>query len=156
VRELDDWARQVQDPRCCVEVNLPDVGLRGDLLPGWYDDWVLLERERLRQVRLHALEAVARRLADAGRYGDALQAAYAAMRAEPLRESAHRSMIRVHMEEGNVCEALRAYERFRVLLADELGVQPSEQMARLVGGLRVAAQTGGCPGADAASMAASR
>lgn len=153
VRELDDWARQVQDPRSGVkEMNLPDVGLCGDLLPGWYDDWVLLERERLRQLRMHALEAVARRLADAGRYGDALQAAYAAMRAEPLRESAQRTVIRVHLAEGNVCEALQAYEQFRVLLADELGVQPSEQMARLVGGLGSAAPTGGCRCADTTPM----
>jgi DNA-binding SARP family transcriptional activator len=130
--------------RCCgQEVTLPDDALRGDLLPGWYDDWVLLERERLRQLRMHALEAVARRLGEAGRYGDALQAAYAAMRAEPLRESAHRIVIRLHLAEGNVCEARRAYEQFRVLLADELGVQPSEQMARLVRRLRATVPSGG-------------
>jgi DNA-binding SARP family transcriptional activator len=133
VHELSDWARRVRDPRVCLDdVNVPDVGLRGDLLPGWYDDWVLLERERLRQLRMHALEQVAARLTAAGRYGDALQAAYAAVRAEPLRESAHRTVVRVHVAEGNVTEALRAYEQFRSLLAEELGVQPSEQMAGLV------------------------
>jgi DNA-binding SARP family transcriptional activator len=156
VRELDEWARQVQDPRCGVGVDLPDVGLRGDLLPGWYDDWVLLERERLRQLRMHALEAVARRLADAGRYGDALQAAYAAMRAETLRESAHRTVIRVHLAEGNVCEALRAYEQFRVLLADELGVEPSEEMTQLVRGSLRRPGPVGTVRADTASMSARR
>lgn len=133
VRELGEWARRVRDPRCRPDdVEVPDVGLRGDLLPGWYDDWVLLERERLRQLRLHALELAAERLAAAGRYGDALQAAYAAMRAEPLRESAHRTVVRVHLAEGNVGEATRAYEQFRALLADELGVAPSGQMLDLV------------------------
>ncbi|MGY1690619.1 AfsR/SARP family transcriptional regulator [Geodermatophilus sp. SYSU D01105] len=156
VRELDDWARQVQDPRSCGEMDLPDVGLSGELLPGWYDDWVLLERERLRQVRMHALEAVARRLADVGRYGDALQAGYAAMRAEPLRESAHRIVIRLHLAEGNVCEALRAYEQFRQLLADELGIQPSEHMARLVRDLGATAPTGGCRCAGAGSLSGRR
>jgi DNA-binding SARP family transcriptional activator len=144
VRELDAWARQVQDPRSGErQMNLPDVGLCGDLLPGWYDDWVLLERERLRQLRMHALETVARRLADVGRYGDALQAAYAAMRAEPLRESAHRIVIHLHLAEGNVGEALRAYEQFRVLVADELGVPPSEHMARLVRCIRSAVLSSG-------------
>jgi DNA-binding SARP family transcriptional activator len=58
VRELYDWARRVADPRFrAAEVTLPDLGLHGELLPGWYDDFVLLERERLRQVRLHALGA---------------------------------------------------------------------------------------------------
>jgi DNA-binding SARP family transcriptional activator len=137
VRDLDDWARRVRDSGCSLDdVEIPEAGFRGELLPGWYDDWVLLERERLRQLRMHALELVAERLAAAGRYCDALQAAYAAVRAEPLRESAHRTVVRVHLAEGNTTEALRAHEQFRLLLADELGVQPSEQMARLVQGLR--------------------
>jgi DNA-binding SARP family transcriptional activator len=137
VHALEDWARRVRDPACCLlDVDVPDVGLRGELLPGWYDDWVLLERERLRQLRMHALEAVAARLAVAGRYGDALQAAYAAVRAEPLRESAHRTVIKIHLAEGNAAEARRAYEQFRVVLADELGVHPSEHMTRLVAALR--------------------
>jgi DNA-binding SARP family transcriptional activator len=137
VRELDDWARRVRDPgRSLDEVEVPESGFSGELLPGWYDDWVLLERERLRQVRMHALELLAERLAAAERYCEALQAAYAAVRAEPLRESAHRTVVRVHLAEGNATEALRAHDQFRDLLADELGVQPSEQMARLVEGIR--------------------
>jgi DNA-binding SARP family transcriptional activator len=136
VRELDDWARRVADPgSTTAEVALPDLGVHGELLPGWYDDWVLMERERLRQVRLHALEALAGRLTAAGRFADALQAALLAVRAEPLRESAHRAVIRVHLAERNLGEALRAYEHFRRLLADELGVRPSEQMDRLVAGI---------------------
>jgi len=103
-----------------------------DLLPGWYDDWVLFEREQLRQLRMHALEALARKLAVAGRHGEAVQAAYAAVRVEPLRESAHRVVVRVHLAEGNVTEAVRAYENFRALLADELGVRPTAQMEDLV------------------------
>jgi DNA-binding SARP family transcriptional activator len=133
VRELGDWAQRVVDPRVAVEdLAVPAAGLRGDLLPGWYDDWVLLERERLRQLLMHSLEAVAVRLTVAGRYCDALQAAYAAVRAEPLRETAHRTVVRVHLAEGNVAEAFRAYDVFRAMLGDELGGFPSEQMTRLV------------------------
>ena len=51
---------------------------------------------------------------------------------EPLRESAHRTVVCVHLAEGNVAEALRAYENFRTLLAHELGVRPSDHMRRLV------------------------
>jgi DNA-binding SARP family transcriptional activator len=133
VHELGHWADRARNPRVPLEeVEVPASGLRGELLPGWYDDWVLLERESLRQVRLHALERVAARLAAAGRYGDALEAAYAAVRAEPLRESAHRTVVCVHLAEGNVAEALRSFEHFRALLADELGVPPSSHMRRLV------------------------
>ena len=136
VHELTAWARRVLDPATEVDrLTTPDVGLRGELLPGWYDDWVLLERERLRQLRMHALEAIADKLAAAGRYGEAVQAAYAAVRAEPLRESAHRVVMRVHLAEGNLAEALRAYDSFRTLLADELGVLPTPQTSALVGHL---------------------
>lgn len=136
VRELEEWARRVSDPRRPLDDDgIPGSGSRGELLPGWFDDWVLVERERLRQLRMHALELMALRLSAAGRHGDALQAAYAAVHAEPLRESAHRTVVGVHLAEGNVAEALAAYDRFRGLLADELGVAPSEQMAGLVAGL---------------------
>ncbi len=133
VQELGEWAHRVTDRgRDLAEIEIPGAGLSGELLPGWYEDWVLLERERLRQLRMHALEQVACRLAQVGRHAEALQAAYAAVRAEPLRESAHRTLVRVHLAEGNLVEALRSYEQFRSLLADELGVCPSEQMAVLV------------------------
>jgi DNA-binding SARP family transcriptional activator len=133
VHELTDWARRALDP-CAIAGDLTeaDLSLPGELLPGWYDDWVLLERERLRQLRMHALEALAEKYADAGRYGEAVQAAYAAVRAEPLRESAHRTLMRTHLAEGNVTEAVRVYESFRALVADELGVAPTRLMRQLV------------------------
>jgi DNA-binding SARP family transcriptional activator len=137
VRELSDWAERVRSPHAGVEdVTLPPGGLRGDLLPGWYDDWVLLERERVRQMRLHMLEDLAVRLAARGRLADALEAAYEVVRAEPLRESAHRTVVRLHLAEGNVVEAVRAYDVFREMLWDELGVRPSELMSRLLRGVR--------------------
>ncbi len=133
VWELDDWAqRAISPPGGADEVAVPDATLLGDLLPGWYDDWVLLERERLRQLRMQALEAVAARLAFLGRHCEALEAAYAAVRADPLRESAHRTVVRVHLAQGNLAEALRAFEFFRTMLEEELGVPPSERMTRLV------------------------
>jgi DNA-binding SARP family transcriptional activator len=136
VRELGDWAQRVMDPTVDLrDVTVPVTALRGDLLPGWYDDWVLLERERVRQLRLHTLEALADRLASAGRLAEALQAAYEAVRAEPLRESAHRTLVRVHLTEGNLAEAVRAHDLFREMLRDELGVLPTERMSRLVRGL---------------------
>jgi DNA-binding SARP family transcriptional activator len=136
VWELTVWARRALDPHGGTdEAAVPESALRGELLPGWYDDWVLLERERLRQLRMHALESAAARLAAAGRHGEALQAAYEAVRAEPLRESAHRAVVRLHLGEGNVTEAVRAFDAFRRLLYEELGVGPTEQMTRLVRGL---------------------
>jgi DNA-binding SARP family transcriptional activator len=103
-----------------------------DLLPDWYEDWILVERERHRQLRLHALEAVSGALAAVGRHGEAVQAGLAAVADEPLRESAHRALIAVHLAEGNAAQALRVYERFRRTLRGELGLEPSLLMEQLV------------------------
>ncbi len=136
VRELSDWAARVRDPGSDLDRVTPiPQAVQADLLPGWYDDWVLLERERLRQLRLHALETVAARLAMAGRSGEAVDAAHLAVRTEPLRESAHRTLARVHLAEGNPAEAARTYQCYRILLRDELGVEPTERFTRLVHGL---------------------
>ena len=108
------------------------TALSRDLLPGWYEDWVLLESEDWRQLRLHALEALADRLTAAGRFGEAALAARGAIRADPLRESARACLIRAHLAEGNRCEALRQFERFSQILKAELGLTPTPQLRKLV------------------------
>ena len=106
-----------------------------DLLPDWYDDWVLLERERFRQLRLRALEALCERRTREGRLSEALDAGLLSLAAEPLRESAHRALVRVHLADGNAVEALRQYRLCRRLLAEQLGVEPTSQLRDLVAGL---------------------
>lgn len=66
----------------------------GDLLPGWYDEWVVTEPEHFRQLRVHALEKLCEQLTDEGRFGQAVEAGLAAVSSEPLRVSAHRVLIR--------------------------------------------------------------
>src|SRR6185436_10295156 len=99
--------------------------LSSDLLPGWTDEWVTPESEGWRQLRLHALEALCDLLTDHGRFGDATTAAMAAIKAEPLRESAHAALIRVHLAESNRSEALRQFDRYRSLLRSALGLEPT-------------------------------
>ena len=107
--------------------------LSADLLPDWYeDDWLVADRERYHHLRLHALEAMCERLTAAQRYGEAVQAGLAAVRAEPLRESAHEALIRAHLAEGNRFEAARQYHSCRHLLQRELGVLPSPAMQALL------------------------
>ncbi|MFK0252429.1 BTAD domain-containing putative transcriptional regulator [Streptomyces sp. NPDC090445] len=103
-----------------------------DLLPGWYDDWVLLERERVRQRLLHALEALSRELGRVGRHAEAVESALVAVSAEPLRESAQRALIQAHLAEGNLVEAMRAYDTYRNLVRRELGVEPGRELSGLI------------------------
>lgn len=104
-----------------------------DLLCDWYDDWAIFEAEDWRQLRLHALEALACHLSRAERFGHAAMAARAAVRADPLRESAHVALIRVHLAEGNQSEARRVRDGYRALLKAELGLEPSHRLDQLAG-----------------------
>lgn len=113
------------------DAQLIDV-LDADLLTGWDEDWLSIERERLRQLRIHALEALAEALVLEGRYAQAIQAALAAIRAEPLRESAQVILIKAHLSEGNTSEAVRQLESYRRLLADELGLRLSPRVESLL------------------------
>ena len=104
----------------------------GNLLPGWYDDWVIFERDRLQQLRLHALERTAAVLLRRRKVDLALQTALEAVRAEPLRETSNAVLISVYLAEGNVVDALRQYEVFRSLIGVELGMVPSPRLAGLL------------------------
>ena len=135
VRGAIDLARRVLDGPVDEEVlDVDPAPLCRDLLPDWYDDWVLLEREHYRQLRLHALEALCDRYTRSGRLALAMEAGLASLAAEPLRESAHRAVISVHLAEGNVAEALRQYRIYRGLLQEHLGLEPSSQIEELVYG----------------------
>jgi DNA-binding SARP family transcriptional activator len=124
--------RLIDGTASAQDLDHAEENLEGELLPDWYDDWLVFERERFRQLSLHALEALADRLVADGSLGAALKAALAAVRGEPLRESAHRALIRVHLAEGNRSEAIRQGELCRRLLRERLGVDPSPQLDDLL------------------------
>lgn len=105
---------------------------RGELLPGWYDDWVVFERERLNQLRLHAMELVAAVLIRQRDLTTALELALEVVRIEPLRETANAVLMSVYLAEGNVCDAIHQYDLYRRLLRRELGVEPSPLLDRLL------------------------
>src|SRR5205823_11848016 len=110
------------------------AALSADLLPDWYEDWAIVESEGWRQLRLHALEALASTLTLEGSYGGAALAALSAIRVDPLRESPRAALIRVHLAEGNPSEAARELSRYRALLAEELHLEPTVRLLRLVEG----------------------
>lgn len=134
----EDLAHRVLDEAHDLEeAELDQTLLSEDILPDWTEDWVLVKREHHAQLRMRALEALCRRLGELGRFGEAVQAGMLAVAAEPLRESAQRTLIAVHIAEGNVAAALKQYDSFHTLLRDELHLEPSAEMQALVEGLRV-------------------
>lgn len=131
---IGDWAaRLIAGQPTDTDLAVMPNGLDAlELLPGWYDDWVLLERERARQRLLHGLEALSREQRLNGRFAEAVEAAMMAVNAEPLRESAQRELLQAHLAEGNWAEARRGYELYRDLVGRELGVAPGPEFTALL------------------------
>lgn len=128
---VDEWANRVigggrgreEDLRIhqwCVEAL--------DLLPGWYESWIIVARERLRSRALHGLEALSRCLSVLSRHDEAVEAAMLAARAEPLRDSAQRVLIDAHMAEGNWIEGQRSCRVYLELLRRDLGIEPAPDL----------------------------
>jgi DNA-binding SARP family transcriptional activator len=136
VHRLEAAAHGVSDAQLDLGGRDPVALLRcllsGDLLPDWYDEWVVAERERLRGLRLHALELLAIKFLAGRQFALAHEAALAVVQAEPFRESGQRVLMGVHLAEGNRAEARRQYEGYRRLLLDELGAAPSLNIEKLV------------------------
>ncbi|MDJ0768571.1 MAG: BTAD domain-containing putative transcriptional regulator [Ilumatobacter sp.] len=115
-----------------------------ELLPGWYDDWVIAERERLTQLQLHFMEALAYALVRAGRIPEALDVAIRLSAADSLREGSQRVLLWAYCWEGSLGQARRQLERYRDELREEFGVEPSLDLASIM--QAVAAERGrGCP-----------
>jgi DNA-binding SARP family transcriptional activator len=127
------WAKRLISDTGPIDGDV-DMALaeHAELLPGWDHDWVVTERERLRQLRLHALEALALELAGRGSHAVAIDVALAAIALDPLRESGHRTLISLYLAEDNVSDALRQLRIFSDLLWEELRVAPSPRMTLLI------------------------
>lgn len=106
--------------------------LSRELLPGWDDDWVVIEGDEWRHLRATALEALANRLLSAGRFAEAEGAARAAMRVDPLRETPHATLISIHLADGNQSDAIAAYDSYRAILRGALDIEPTERLRLLL------------------------
>ena len=132
-RSRDELASTESDPRVIAQ-------LRTELLPGWDEEWLMIERERSRQVRMRRLEALSRHYLTSGNAAAAIDAAYASIAIEPLRESAHLALIQAHVEDGNLAEAARQAARLTELVRIELGITPSTQFQDRITDLGLALQ----------------
>lgn len=142
VEHIGDWARRLTHGLAEPDDLTLTRNVTGalDLLPGWYDDWAIIERERTRQRVLHALEAMSRKLTELRRYADAVEVAAVAVAAEPLRETAQRVLLEAHLSEGNRAAAEYGFAAFHTLLRRELGIEPSVDLAGVLSDARRASR----------------
>jgi DNA-binding SARP family transcriptional activator len=133
LRESVEVAHRIlQDPMDAPPPEVSVAMLSADVLPDWYDDWVIASREAFRQLRLHALEILCLWLLEGGRHALAVQAGLAAVAGEPLRESAHGVLIKAYLAEGNLAEAIRHFQGYEQLMRSELGLAASPRIRQLI------------------------
>jgi DNA-binding SARP family transcriptional activator/DNA-binding HxlR family transcriptional regulator len=140
IREARALAHRLLEHGAAIEdADLSDAAvalLSLELLPGWYDDWVLAEADDWRVLRRNALEAQAVALCEQDRWSEAAGAARVAGAIDPLRESPQACLIRVHLARGNQSEALQVYNTYKELLFAEIGLEPTVHMKSLVSNLQ--------------------
>jgi DNA-binding SARP family transcriptional activator len=105
---------------------------QADLLPGHFEDWVLPERQRLREAFLTTLSRLSRNFEEEGDLHAAIEWARRAAAADPLREEAHHDLIRVLLAAGQPAAAVHQYHELERLLSDELGTIPSPETRALI------------------------
>ena len=145
VVDLD--ARQFERHLAAGELAAAVALYRGDFLAGFYLDgspafeqWALLERERLRTLAIAAFQQLVDRAATAGQFEAATAYAQRLLQLDPLHEPTHRQLMRLLAQVGQRSAALAQYETCRTLLAAELSVSPDETTTALYEQIRAQAQ----------------
>src|SRR4029079_18617213 len=97
----------------------------GDLLAGRCGEWILADRERLRQRCLDMLEQLVTSFEARAEHALAIVYAERLLRHDPLHEQTYRLLMRLHDARGDRARALRVYHICAATLQRELGVAPS-------------------------------
>jgi DNA-binding SARP family transcriptional activator len=98
---------------------------QGDLLVDCYEEWCLIERDRLQRMYLRALDFLIGYYADRGEYAAGIDCATRLLACDPLREDVHRRAIDFYLAAGQPAAALRQYQACQTVLARELGTEPA-------------------------------
>jgi DNA-binding SARP family transcriptional activator len=110
---------------------------RGDLLDGLdirdpaFDEWLLMERQRLRGLAREAMAKTLDRHMAGGVHDQAGAVARRLLALDPLREAAHRALMQIYVEQGQTALALKQYQLCRDVLQSDLGVRPEAETEQL-------------------------
>jgi predicted ATPase/DNA-binding SARP family transcriptional activator len=113
----------------------------GEFLPGFYENWVIAERERLAQCFLDALTRLAIVLEETGEIRRAIEYARGAVNADALREEVHCKLMRLYVKGGQISAAKRQYQELERILREELNVAPSPETRSLAERLQIIERT---------------
>src|SRR5207302_6730535 len=104
---------------------------RGPLLPGFYEEWVVPEQQRLTDRFLSAIRDLTSSLEQSGDIDAAIECARRAVAADPTRENAHYDLMRLYAKSGQPAAVMRQYRELERVLAESTGQKPSASIRRL-------------------------
>lgn len=104
---------------------------QGELLPGFYDDWIVLERERLQAVFERGMKRLLERLCEEQRWATVLEWSERWIALGQTPEPAYRALMAAYAALGDRAKAVATFERCRVVLDQDLGVEPSPETQSL-------------------------
>ena len=105
-------------------------------LEGLDQDWAVIEREKMSEIRLRGLNLLMRVLAERRRYDDALACGRQVLAVDPFREATFREVLCLCVMSGQRVRALRMFEEFRRSLDAELGIAPMAETLALIDHIR--------------------
>ena len=108
----------------------------GDLLEGYYADWALRERERLRLLYIRGLRRLMGWYKEAGNLEASILCGQRILEKDLLREEIHRELMRLYAANGQRAQAVRQYQICRQALQRELEMEPMEETRRLYHAIR--------------------
>jgi DNA-binding SARP family transcriptional activator len=133
------------DPSCVAALEEATASYQGDLLEGWYQEWCLFDRERLRNAYLAMLQKLMDRCEADGRFESGLSYGQRILTFDRAHERTHRRLMRLYYLSGDRSAALRQYDQCVEALRSELAVKPAESTLALYGQIRDGAIPPGLP-----------
>jgi DNA-binding SARP family transcriptional activator len=125
VAALEEHGWALLDSSTGIPVNLRSDLFSQELLPGWYEDWVMVERDRLGQLQIRFLEAFVHCMRERQEFTRAIDQAMRLVALDPLRERSQLALIRALVDEGSWGRAQWQAGQYCLLLDDSFGCDAS-------------------------------
>ncbi|MGC4046787.1 MAG: tetratricopeptide repeat protein [Armatimonas sp.] len=132
VKLFEDKLKQAKNAQSSVLYQEALRLYQGPFLPNCYDSWALTERDRLTEQYLNAAHELSQLLEAGNNLDEALQIARQALSVAPLRDELHGEVIRLLLCSGEAAMAQKHYEDFAQQLEEQLGLEPSPEVQRLL------------------------
>ncbi len=132
VEEFEELAQAATRERDLSLLQKAVTAYRGDLLPtDLYEEWAAEQRDALRERFQELLVKLGEEYLDAGYLSEAGDAFRQVLAREPIREEAHRGLMRIYAARGSDARALHQYQHCKEVLVEELGIDPSTETTQL-------------------------